>query len=80
MSHMGNILRLQEALQALQREPMLCERSRVEILLSRCQVLLDALRNGRARNRIGLNLRHKGGAQRFCRLQRGRWGGVASTK
>lgn len=48
---------------------VLRERARIEILLSGCQVLLDAFRNRRTCNRIGLDLRHQGSTQRFRLLQ-----------
>ena len=69
MSHMGDILCFETALQTLQRKPVLRECARIEILLSGCQVLLDAFRNRRTCNRIDLDLRHQGGTQRLRLLQ-----------
>lgn len=54
---------------ALQRKSVLRECARVKLLLSRCQILLDAFRNRRICNRIGLDLCHQRGAQRFRLLQ-----------
>ncbi len=67
--HVGHILRFEEPQQALQRKAVLREWARIKILLSRCEVLLNAFRNRRTCNRIGLDLRHQGGAQRFRPFQ-----------
>ena len=74
MPHMNYILRFEEPLQALQRKPMLRECACIKILLSGGQVLLDAFRNRRTCYRIGLDLCHQRGAQRFRLLQIGKTG------
>jgi hypothetical protein len=54
-----------------ERKAVLTERARVEFLLPRGQILLDALCEGWTDVRVGPGFRHQRGAERFGLLQVG---------
>jgi hypothetical protein len=54
----NDVLRLKKPLKSLEREPVLIESSRIEILFSRGKIFLDAFGERRSSQRVRLDLRH----------------------
>ncbi|HLI85345.1 MAG TPA: hypothetical protein VKV17_15615, partial [Bryobacteraceae bacterium] len=65
------ILRLKKTLKSFEREPMLIESPRIEVLLARREIFLDAFREWRPSHGVRLDLRHKRRPQRLRSLQVG---------